>query len=118
MANLFRLMMHCLSYNLLASLRQLVAVPTPESELEQPAPVPNQPFKETKKDRKRHNDRRKRDPLGKGHACTWRTHVIKVAGRISVSTRRIVLTLSASWPHINFFQRVATAIEQLRPRLT
>ena len=117
MANLFRLMMHCLSYNLLASLRQLVAVPTPEIELEQPALAPNQPFTETEKDRKRHNDRRKRDPLGQGHACTWRMLVIKVAGRISVSTRRVVLELSASWPHIKFFQRVAKAVEQFTPRL-
>lgn len=119
MANLFRVMMHCLSHNLLVSLRQLVAVEEPisvESEDSPSLPPPaNKSFKETKAERKVHNDRRKRDPLGEGHPCTWRTHVIKVAARILFSTRRIVLQLSASWPHLKYFQQVAAAIERFRP---
>lgn len=119
MANAFRMMMHCLSHNLLVSLRQVVAVeaPTPNVSQQKPA-AENQTFRETKAERKVHNDRRKRDPLGEGHPCTWRTHVIKVAARILVSTRRVVLQLSASWPHLEYFRKVAEAIERLRPFTT
>lgn len=120
MANLFRLMLHCLSHNLLVSLRQLVAVEESivvESEDSPSLPAPaNKSFKETKADRKVHNDRRKRDPLGEGHPCTWRTLIIKVAARILVSTRRMVLQLSASWPHLKYFQQVAAAIDRYRPQ--
>jgi hypothetical protein len=115
MANLFRIMMHCLSHNMLVTLRHLVAVQEPTPIAIQNPPPPNKPLKETKADRKVHNDRRKRDPLGEGQPCTWRTHVIKVAARILVSTRRVVLQLSASWPHLKYFQKVAEAIERFRP---
>ena len=115
MANLFRLMMHCLSHNMLVSLRRLAAVQEPTPIASQEPQSPNKSFKETKADRKVHNDRRKRDPLGEGHPCTWRTHVIKVAARIVVSTRRVILQLSASWPHLKYFQQVAAAIERFRP---
>ncbi len=118
MANLFRVMMHCVAHNLLVTLRQVVAVPVPETPTSTATTSANRPFKETKADRKLHNDRRKRDPLGKGHPCTWRTHVIKVAARIKVSARRVVLELSASWPHLDYFRRVAEAIEAYRPQLT
>lgn len=116
MANLFRLMLHCLSHNLLVSLRQRVAVPEPTlvQPISQP-PAANQSFKETKADRKVHNDRRRRDVLGEGHPCTWRCHVIKVAARVLVSTRRVVLQLSASWPHLDYLRKVAAAIERMRP---
>jgi hypothetical protein len=117
MANIFRLMMHCLSHNLLITLRQLVAVPAPQGQEEtESLPTPaNRTFKETKAERKVHNDRRKRDPLGEGHPCTWRTHLIKVAARIVVSARRVVLQMSASWPHMRYFERVAVAIDLYRP---
>ncbi len=78
----------------------------------------NRSFVETKQDRKVHNDRRQRDPLGEGHPCTWRTHVIKVAVRIVVSARRVVLQLSASWPHLGYFRQVADAIDRYRPLVT
>lgn len=116
MANLFRLMMHCLAHNLLVMLRHEVAIPAPATATSTPKAA-NSSFKETKAERKLHNDRRKRDPLGEGHPCTWRTHVIKVAGRIKVTARRVVLELSASWPHLEFFRKVSEAVERFRPLL-
>lgn len=115
MANLFRLMMHCVAHNLLTTLRQEVAMPAPAALAAEPVKPPNSSFRETKADRKVHNTRRRRDPLGEGHPCTWRTHVIKVAARIVVSSRRIVLELAASWPHLEFIRRVSSAIERFRP---
>lgn len=108
--------MHCVAHNLLVSLRQLVAVEEPKAELSSAPPVvTNQSFRETKADRKLHNDRRKRDPLGEGHPCTWRTLIIKVATKVVVSSRRVVLQLSSSWPNLEYFQKVAEAIERFRP---
>jgi hypothetical protein len=46
---------------------------------------------------------RQRDPLGEGHPCTWRTLLIKVAAEVIVRTRRIVVRLSASWPHLDWY---------------
>lgn len=46
------------------------------------------------------NRRRKADPLGEGHPQTWRTRLIKVAAEVIVSARRVVVRLSAHWPHL------------------
>src|SRR5262249_31820753 len=58
--------------------------------------------------------RRRRDPLGEGHPCTWRTLLIKVAAEVIVRTRRIVVRLSSSWPHLNWYRRCC---ERLRAPL-
>ena len=55
-----------------------------------------------------------RDPLGEGHPCTWRTLLIKVAAEVVVSMRRIVVRLSSSWPHLEWYCRVC---ERLRAPL-
>lgn len=119
MANLFRLMMHCVSHNLLVRLREQVADHSPQQALEneEESQAANRSFAESSQNRKRHNDRRKRDRLGEGHPCTWRTHVIKVAARIVVSTRRLVLQVSASWPHLKYFREVAEAIARYDPQV-
>jgi len=49
--------------------------------------------------------RQQRDPLGEGHPCTWRTLLIKVAAEVAVRTRRIVVRLSSSWPHLEWYLR-------------
>jgi hypothetical protein len=54
--------------------------------------------------------RRQRDPLAEGQPCTWRMLLIKVAVEVIVSTRRIVVRLSRSWPHLNYFRRVAECV--------
>jgi hypothetical protein len=58
--------------------------------------------------------RRQRDPLGEGQPCTWRTLLIRVAAEVVVRTRRIVVRLSASWPHLDWYRRVC---ERLCPAL-
>ena len=96
MANLFRVMMHSVAANLLVRLREIVEiVPEIDEFAEAEIPLKAQP-PEVK--RRHHARRRRRDPLGEGHACTWRTHVIKVACRVIVRTRRIRVQISSSWP--------------------
>jgi len=68
-------------------------------------------------ERRRHfRLRRQRDPLGEGHPCTWRTLLIEVAAEVVVRSRRIVIRLSASWPHLGWYRRVCERV--LRPVLT
>ena len=59
--------------------------------------------------------RRQRDPLGEGQPCTWRTLLIKVAAEVVVRTRRVVVRLSSSWPHLDWYRRVC---ERLRDPLS
>jgi hypothetical protein len=130
-ANYFRLYLHAAAMNLLVRLRQFVAEPMPAlppaTELGQ-APanqagdtaaaaegdrVPVEALMGAK--RQRHfRLRRQRDPLGEGHPCTWRTLLIKVAAEVVVRTRRIVVRLSSSWPHQDWYRRMC---ERLRDPL-
>jgi len=104
LANFFRLYLHALAMNLLVRLRHaIVAPPTregPSSEL----PLSSLPEPERKLYQ---NARRRHDPLGEGQPATWRTLLIKVAASVVVSCRRIVIRLSRSWPHAEFFRRVS-----------
>ncbi len=110
MANVFRVMMHVLSANLLVMMRTITARP-PEP---RPADIPLEAQSSDEK-RHYHNHRRKEDPLGEGHACTWRTRLIKVAARIVVSTRRIRVLISSSWPFANFLKAVSEAVAKFAP---
>jgi hypothetical protein len=104
-ANYLRLYLHSAALNLLVRLRQLVAVPCPVAE---PTPaaagVPSAA-------RRRHNERRRRDPLGEGQPGTWRLLLIKVAAEVVVSCRRVVVRLSASWPYLGYYQQVCQAVQ-------
>jgi hypothetical protein len=116
-ANLFRLYLHTLAMNLLVRLRRVVAEPMPsESAVAASAAVPGsgvagtaQPGEER---RRRFRERRRRDPLGEGHPCTWRMLVIKVAAEVVVSVRRIVVRLSSSWPHQGWYGRVCARVRE------
>ena len=114
MANCFRLHMHTLACNLLVLLRRLVADPPAP-----PAVEPDLPLEaRSPRDKRRHfNQRRKADPLGEGHACTWRTMLIKVAARVVVSARRVRVLLSGSWPFWTFYQKVCQAVLAFPPRI-
>jgi hypothetical protein len=103
-ANLFRLYLHTLSYTLLVRMRRLVAAPPAAPEPHQE--LPNEALAGRQR-RRLHNRRRERDPLGEGHACTWRTRLIKVAAFITESSRRIVVRLSSSWPYLEHYQAVS-----------
>lgn len=105
MANLFRVMMHCVSANLLVRLRSLVEI-VPAIADDAGADIPLEAQSPATK-RRHHTRRRRRDPLGEGHACTWRTLVIKVACRVIVRTRRVLVQFSSSWPWAGHLQHVA-----------
>jgi hypothetical protein len=60
--------------------------------------------------RSQFNRRRQADPLGEGHACTWRMMLIKVASRIKITARRIRIFLSGSWPFLPFFHDIGRAL--------
>jgi hypothetical protein len=67
-------------------------------------------------DRQRYfRQRRQRDPLGEGHPCTWRTLLIKVTAEVVVSTLRIVVRLSSSWPHLGWYLRVCERVRDSLP---
>jgi hypothetical protein len=131
MGNYFRLYLHAGAMNLLVRLRRFIAEPLPAlgppAETAAPATspagegtspaigacVPAEAL--TGAERQRHfRLRRQRDPLGEGHPCTWRTLLIKVAAEVIVRTRRIVVRLSLSWPHLDWYRRVC---ERLRDPL-
>jgi hypothetical protein len=106
-ANFFRLYLHTAAHNLLVRLRRLVADPPPaprtEPELPREARSPYQK-------RRYFNQRRLRDPLGEGHACTWQTLLIKVAGRVRQSARRVIVELSGCWPHLGHYAAVSDSV--------
>jgi len=100
MANCFRMFLHCGAYNLLTHMRHRIAAPPPNA-----GELP--PEAQTGRDRRRQfNRRRAADPLGEGHACTWRTMLIKVAARIKVTARCVRIFLSGSWPYLPYFRAV------------
>jgi hypothetical protein len=112
LANCFRVFLHTLACNLLVRLRRLVADPPPPPRVEPELPVE---ARSAKQKRRRHNERRQADPLGEGHACTWRTMLIKVAATVIVSVRRVRVLLSGSWPYQNFYQTVSQAVLGFTP---
>lgn len=117
MANLFRLMLHCLSHNLVTAMRAVVRMEGDEGDEEENEDanatdrMPNASQRESeKKKRQRHNDRRRRDVLGEAHPATWRMLVIKVAARVIVTARRVRILLSGHWPNLRHLQRTAAAV--------
>jgi hypothetical protein len=110
LANFFRLYLHTAALNLLVRLRQAVvqAPPTPAA-LGLPADLPAAALDEPGR-RRFFNTRRARDPLGEGFACTWRTRLIKVAAEVITRSRRVVVRLSGSWPHLDHFLQVSRAV--------
>jgi Transposase DDE domain group 1 len=126
LANFFRLYLHAAAFNLLARFRQAMAlpplpVPAPAATAPPTAPglwsVPPEPVPEALAGaaRRRHLQRRRhRDRLAEAQPCTWRSLLIKVAAEIHVSTRRIVVRLSAHWPNLEYFQRVCQRLQATR----
>ena len=112
LANFFRLYLHAAALNLLARLRRQVADPPPQDPT---AELPREALAGYSR-RRFFNHRRDRDPLGEGHACTWRMRLIKVAARVTETSRRIVVGLSGSWPHLDHYRRVSQQILDLAPR--
>lgn len=115
-ANHFRLYLHAAALNLLARLRRAVARPSPTAaELGQPADLPTESIDGSAR-KKFFNKRRERDPLGEGFACTWRTRLIKVAAEVITRSRRVIVRLSSSWPHVDHFLQVSRTVGSLKFR--
>ena len=115
LANFFRLYLHAAALNLMIRLRRTIALPplTP-TQIGVPSALPAETLDEP--DRKRFfNRRRQRDPLGEGFACTWRTRLIKVAAEVITRSRRIIVRLSSTWPHLDHFMQVSHAVLAMQP---
>ena len=123
MANYFRLQLHVAALNLLIRLRPMIADPPnlragdehdPDYE-RVPVKDPTLPVQAlTGRERRRYqNYRRRKDPLGRGQIETWRTMLIKVAGEVTQSVRRILVTLPAHWPHLHWFRHVCQRINAI-----
>jgi hypothetical protein len=113
MANCFRMFLHCLAHNMLVSLRHEIADPPAEAESGDNLPHDETIPAEARVGRTRRgqfNRRRRSDPLGEGHACTWRTRLIKVAARIEVRSRCVRVLLSGSWPFLDHFRDIGQAM--------
>lgn len=116
LANYFRLYLHAAAMNLLVRLRRFVAEPLPAPAPALPpegtpvaADLPREAL--TGAARQRHfRLRRQRDPLGEGQPCTWRTLVIKVAVEVVVSSRRVWVRLSSTWPHLEWYRQVCARV--------
>jgi Transposase DDE domain group 1 len=113
MANFFRLYLHTFALNLLVRLRRaVVQAPPTTAELGLPAELPTAAIDVP--DRKRFfNRRRRRDPLGEGFACTWRTRLIEVAAEVITRARRVIVRLSSSWPHLDGFFAVSRVVNSV-----
>ena len=105
-ANLFRLYMHTAAYNLLVRMRHAVVDPLPELAEEE---VPAEALAGSRR-RQRQNRRRERDPLGEGQPCTWRSRLIKVAARVTETTRRVIVQLASGWPYLEHYEQVSMQI--------
>ncbi len=123
-ANYFRLQMHAAALNLMVRLRRLVADPPTLTTWDQAhaeqVPVADATLPiaalDGRERRRYHNYRRRLDPLGEGHLSTWRTLLIKVAGEVRCSVRRILVTIPSGWPHREWFARVCARIALLGSR--
>jgi hypothetical protein len=130
-ANYFRLQLHAAALNLLVRLRAVVADPPalgaehdprrgalPHEERANLVPVqdPTLPIAAlAKPERRRYqNYRCRKDPLGEGHLATWRTLLIKVAGEVIQSARRILIRIPAHWPYRRWLQEVCRRLGELR----
>jgi hypothetical protein len=118
LANFFRLYLHAAAHNLLVRLRRSFASPPPDqpttpSRVDQ-EPVPTEALQGRAR-RGYFNRRRQADPLGEGQACTWRSLLIKVAAEVIVSSRRILVRLSAAWPNLDWYRRLAAFLSSPSP---
>jgi hypothetical protein len=103
-ANYFRLYLHAAAFNLIVRLRREIADPPPLD-----GPVPAAALVGAARQRYQRR-RRQRDPLGEGQPWTWRTLLIKVAASVQVSTRRVLVLLSGSWPHLHYYRQVSAHV--------
>jgi len=102
----FRLYLHAAAHNLLVRLRQAIVRPFQQSSSSE---IPTEALS-GQDGRRYENDRRRKDPLGESHRCTWRTRLSKVAADILVRTRRIHVKVSGSWSFLDFYDSVSRIV--------
>jgi len=119
LANFFRLYLHAAAHHLLVRLRRAVADPPPPGPtLVDPAPnVPPEALDGAAR-RRYFRRRRQADPLGEGQPRTWRSLLVKVAAEVLVSTRRVLVRLSAAWPYLDWYRRVCLFLGSIAPQPT
>ena len=112
----FRLYLHATAQSLLVRLHRAVARPPPP-----PTPLDATPANDVPTEaldgqaRRRYFARRRQaDRLGEGHPGTWRSLLIKVAAEVTVSTRRVLVRLSAAWPYRDWYRRRAAFLTSVR----
>jgi len=120
LANYFRLQLYVAGLNLLIQLRPFIADPPALRAKDEydpghervPVEDPTLPVEVLADEERRRyqNYRRRKDPLGRGQIDTWRTMLIKVAGQVTQTVRRILVTLPAHWPHLDWFRHVCQRI--------
>lgn len=119
LANFFGLDLHVTALNLPIRLRRATA--RPQAAPEQPeVPTLDHLAAESLPDPQRRtffHRRRDRDPLAEGFACPWRTRLIQAAAKVVVRARRVIVRVSASWPHLAELCRIS-AITVAIPMLT
>jgi hypothetical protein len=118
LANYFRLYLHAAANNLLVRLRRVFASPPPAPPGGSLDPAEDDLPAEALagRARRRHFSRRRQaDPLGEAQPCTWRSLLIKVAAEVVVSSRRIVVRLSASWPYLDWYRRLCAFLGCVQP---
>lgn len=109
LANFFRLYLHAAALNLLVRLRRATSRRLEPEDVGVKTDLPAEALATPERPTFFHR-RRRDDPLGEGFACTWRTRVIKAAAEVIVSTRRVLIRLSASWPFADEYQRISQAV--------
>lgn len=119
LANFFRLYLHVTALNLLIRLRRATARPQAAPEQLGVYTLDHLAAESLPDPQRRtfFNRRRDRDPLAEGFACTWRTRLIKVAAEVVVRARRVIVRVSASWPHLAELRRIS-AITAAIPMIT
>jgi len=108
LANFFRLYLHAAALNLLVRLRRATARQIEVNTTDLNRDIPPEALAGRER-RVWFNRRRQNDPLGEGFACTWRQRLIKAAAEITVSARRVLVRLSASWPFADEYARISQA---------
>ena len=112
LANFFRLYLHAAALNLLVRLRRATTRDPSPASLGITEPLPAEALSERER-RRFFNRRRQHDPLGEGQPCTWRSRLIKVAAEITTSSRRVLVRLSSSWPHLDELFRIGDLVTAL-----
>lgn len=109
-ANYFRLLMSTIASNLVVRMRQITSLGITPADVGIESELPPEAL--PKEDQKTfQNRRRSRDPYGEAFASTWRQKLIKVAGMVVISSRRVLLELSQSWPHLNGLFRICESLK-------